>query len=194
MDVKSMSKGTTIGMIIFVAGIIILIGYGIYQEFQEIEIIDPVIAIGVGAIIIGLLALFISIVIEQQKGKKKKPKVIVRTMVTNDNKKKVKEFTKKWKHAVDEVQYGKVHNFCSTWVEAQQRHLVNTPCLFLWTQLIILSNGDVIPCCMDYEGKLKLGNISFTKKFQTGAVIAIGVLTHNLSLPSFTASNGHPSI
>ena len=68
-----MSKGTTIGMAIFVAGIVILIGYGLYQGFEKLSLenIDAVIAIGVGAIIIGLLALFISIVIEQQKGKKK---------------------------------------------------------------------------------------------------------------------------
>jgi high-affinity Fe2+/Pb2+ permease len=68
-----MSKGTTIGMTIFVAGIVILIGYGLYQGFEKLSLenIDVVIAIGVGAIIIGLLTLFISIVIEQQKGKKK---------------------------------------------------------------------------------------------------------------------------
>lgn len=66
-----MSNGKTIGMILFVGGIILLIAYGIYQGFQEIEIIDPVIAIGVGAIILGFLALLISIVIEQRKDAKK---------------------------------------------------------------------------------------------------------------------------
>jgi len=66
-----MSNGKTIGMILFVGGIILLIAYGIYQGFQEIEIIDPIIAIGVGAIILGFLALLISIVIEQRKDSKK---------------------------------------------------------------------------------------------------------------------------
>ena len=66
-----MSNGKTIGMILFVGGIILLIAYGIYQGFQEIEIIDPVIAIGVGAIILGFLALLISIAIEQREGTKK---------------------------------------------------------------------------------------------------------------------------
>jgi len=66
-----MSNGKTIGMILFVGGIILLIAYGIYQGFQEIEIIDPVIAIGFGAIILGFLALLISIVIEQRKDAKK---------------------------------------------------------------------------------------------------------------------------
>jgi len=88
-----------------------------------------------------------------------KPKLIVRTMVTGDNKKQVKKFNKKWKNIVNEVQYGRIHNFSNKWSESHDKHLINTPCLFLWTQLIILSNGDVIPCCIDYEGKLRLGNI-----------------------------------
>ena len=71
-----MTNGKTIGMMLFVIGIILLVAYSIYQEFQDIEIIDPIIAIGVGAMIIGLLTLFISIVIEQQKGKKKMKKEI----------------------------------------------------------------------------------------------------------------------
>ncbi len=68
-----MKNGKTIGMIIFVAGLIILIGYGLYQGFENltIEKIDAVVAIGIGAVIIGLIVLFVSIVIEQQKGKKK---------------------------------------------------------------------------------------------------------------------------
>ena len=68
-----MSNGKTIGMIVFVAGIVILVGYGLYKGFENINLenIDAVIAIGVVAIFIGLLALFVSIVIEQQKGKKK---------------------------------------------------------------------------------------------------------------------------
>jgi multisubunit Na+/H+ antiporter MnhB subunit len=68
-----MSNGKTIGMAIFVAGIIILIGYGLYQGFEKLtlENIDAVIAIGVIAIILGLIVLFVSIIIEQQKGKKK---------------------------------------------------------------------------------------------------------------------------
>ena len=68
-----MSNGKTIGMIVFVAGIAILLGYGLYQGFENLNLenIDAVVAIGVGAIIIGLLVLFATIIMEQQKGKKK---------------------------------------------------------------------------------------------------------------------------
>jgi uncharacterized membrane protein YjjB (DUF3815 family) len=68
-----MGKGTLVGFSLLIGGIIILIGYGLYQGFENLNLenIDAVIAIGMGAIIIGVLALFVSIIIEQQKGKKK---------------------------------------------------------------------------------------------------------------------------
>jgi len=68
-----MNNGKTIGMAIFVLGLIIIIGYGLYQGFDNInfEEIDWIIAIGVITIVVGLIILFASIVMEQQKGKKK---------------------------------------------------------------------------------------------------------------------------
>ena len=68
-----MKNGKAVGMIIFVAGILILLGYGLYQGFENLSLeeIDAVIAIGVIAIIIGIIVLFVSIIIEQQEGKKK---------------------------------------------------------------------------------------------------------------------------
>ena len=68
-----MSNGKTVGMIIFVLGVLIIIGYGLYQGFENLSLeeIDTVIAIGVVAIVIGVIVLFISIIIEQQEGKKK---------------------------------------------------------------------------------------------------------------------------
>jgi len=68
-----MNNGKTIGMAIFVLGIIILFAYGIYKGFENLSLeeIDFIIASGIIAIIIGILILFISIIIEQQKGKEK---------------------------------------------------------------------------------------------------------------------------
>ena len=33
------------------------------------------------------------------------------------------------------------------------------PCLFLWKSVAVHWNGDVVPCCLDYDGKLVLGNL-----------------------------------
>ena len=68
-----MKNGKTIGIIVFVIGLLILIGYGLYQGFENLSLenIDAIIAIGLIVTIIGFLVLFISLIIDQQKGKKK---------------------------------------------------------------------------------------------------------------------------
>ena len=68
-----MSKGKTVGLYLFAGGIILLAIYAIYLFIQGIEIsqIDAVVAIGSGAIIIGLIILMVSIIFEQRNDTKK---------------------------------------------------------------------------------------------------------------------------
>jgi len=68
-----MSNGKTVGLYLFVVGILILVIYAIYLFVQGIEIsqIDVVVYIGSGIIIIGLIVLMISIIIEQREDTKK---------------------------------------------------------------------------------------------------------------------------
>lgn len=66
-----MNNGKTVGMVLFVGGIIILIAYGLFLGFQNIESIDYIIAIGAGTMIIGILTMLISIIIEQREDTKK---------------------------------------------------------------------------------------------------------------------------
>ena len=67
-----MKKGTSIGLILLVVGIILWIGYGLYLGFAEImEAIDYITGFIVGIILLGLIVLIISIFIEQRKGTKK---------------------------------------------------------------------------------------------------------------------------
>jgi uncharacterized membrane protein len=71
-----MGNGKTIGMTLFVGGIILLIAYGLYQGIRNIKEIDIVIFIGAMAIIIGLLLLLITIVMEQRRDTKRMKKEI----------------------------------------------------------------------------------------------------------------------
>jgi uncharacterized membrane protein len=67
-----MSKGTLLGFSLLIVGIIIWIAYGLYIGFEEImKALDLVTGFVIGLIIIGVIILFVSIVIEQQKDKKK---------------------------------------------------------------------------------------------------------------------------
>ncbi len=67
-----MSKGTLVGFSLLIGGILIWIAYGFYLGWDEImEALDIVTGFVIGLIVIGLIVLFVSILIEQQKGKKK---------------------------------------------------------------------------------------------------------------------------
>lgn len=68
-----MKNGKTIGMILFVIGLIIIISYSVFEGFNNLSLenINLIVAFGIAAIIVGLLILFITIIFEQQKGKKK---------------------------------------------------------------------------------------------------------------------------
>ena len=67
-----MKKGSTIGLLLLVTGIVIWIAYGLYLGFDEImQAIDLVTGFIAGLIIIGLIVLVVSIVLEQRKDTKK---------------------------------------------------------------------------------------------------------------------------
>lgn len=67
-----MGNGKTIGMLMFVAGIILLIAYGLYLGLDELmEALDIITGFLIAVIVIGLIILIASIVVEQQRGKKK---------------------------------------------------------------------------------------------------------------------------
>jgi len=66
-----MENGKKIGLAMFVIGLVIITGYGLYQGFEAIEEYDLVVVTGVTIMIIGFLVLFITIILEQQKNKKK---------------------------------------------------------------------------------------------------------------------------
>ena len=72
-----MGKGTTFGILLVVAGIIIWIAYGLYLGFEEImNAINFVTGFDIGLIIVGLIVLIISIIVEQRKDTKEMKKKI----------------------------------------------------------------------------------------------------------------------
>ena len=74
-----MSNGKNIGLALFIIGIILLIGYGLYQGFEEImQALDWVTGFIIGLIIIGIIVMIISIVMEQRTDTKKTMKEIKR--------------------------------------------------------------------------------------------------------------------
>jgi uncharacterized membrane protein len=72
-----MGNGKTVGMILFIGGIILLIAYGVYLGFEELmNSLDLISEVFIGLILIGLIVLIISIIFEQRKDSKENLKNI----------------------------------------------------------------------------------------------------------------------
>ncbi|MCS3901424.1 radical SAM protein with 4Fe4S-binding SPASM domain [Methanococcus voltae] len=65
---------------------------------------------------------------------------------------KLKEFTDSW-NSVNGINIQKLHN----WSSEEANNNVNG-CIDVYQYMTILRNGDVVPCCLDFDGKIKLGN------------------------------------
>jgi len=67
-----MNNGKTIGMVLFVGGIILLLAYGLYLGFEEIiKAMDLITGFLIGLTLIGFIVLIVSIVMEQRSDTKK---------------------------------------------------------------------------------------------------------------------------
>lgn len=63
-----MNNGKTIGMALFFGGIVLLIGYGIFQGFEELmNALDLISGFFIGLIFFGLITLIVSIYFEQKR-------------------------------------------------------------------------------------------------------------------------------
>jgi len=66
-----MNKGTTIGIILLAAGLIIWVAYGFYLGFEEImQSMNLVTGFVAGLVIIGIIVLIVSVIVEQRKDTK----------------------------------------------------------------------------------------------------------------------------
>jgi len=66
-----MDRVKTIGISLFIGGIILLFAYGLYLGFEELmESFDMIFGIFLGLIIIGLIIIIISTIIEQRRDTK----------------------------------------------------------------------------------------------------------------------------
>jgi len=93
----------------------------------------------------------------------------VQIIKTKENEKEIKPFIKKWRGR--DINYINVKSFCTrAWrskeigkftdvAKAKERIVFRPPCFYLWETLVILWNGDVIACCQDLEGELRVGNL-----------------------------------
>jgi radical SAM protein with 4Fe4S-binding SPASM domain len=90
----------------------------------------------------------------------KKPKVTISSLIEVDKEEFEKFWSQfgnfsflfknyhNWRHEDDIVKFTRVH-----------KNITSNPCLYLVSSFCVLVNGDVVPCCMDYNGEEVLGNL-----------------------------------
>jgi radical SAM protein with 4Fe4S-binding SPASM domain len=77
----------------------------------------------------------------------------------------VSDFKARWERRVDAVRIKPPRNWdgsstrINTIVGLKDMRPNQAPCSWLWTSLVVLWDGRVVPCCMDYDAKAVLGNI-----------------------------------
>lgn len=95
-----------------------------------------------------------------------RPKIELHITLLNENRSDEKEFVKKMKNMADYVSVTYAHDWAGQ-QEAknieyiQKSHQLKlAPCSNLWSELTILWDGRVALCCIDYEGKVILGDVN----------------------------------
>lgn len=63
-----------------------------------------------------------------------------------------------WQGVADEVIYEGFHTIGSDFVQVSTTHGERKACPFVFYNLVVKSNGDVVPCCVAWEKSLVLGN------------------------------------
>jgi len=87
-----------------------------------------------------------------------KGSVRIRTVVCESNSSAFKEIYDEWKgHGIEFSIQREV-----LWKDAER----NDPCEFIKSTIVVLWNGDIVPCCVDYDGELNLGNVMTDNLFQ----------------------------
>lgn len=71
----------------------------------------------------------------------------------------IDNFINKWKNIVDRVAADQYTTYGGIKDYSAAKKLDKHPCYELWDKLIVLCNGDVTVCCLDFNGVLKIGNM-----------------------------------
>lgn len=110
-------------------------------------------------VIIGNMERFIEI---RNNLNRKKPWVEIHVCLMKENIEEVSSILEKWRPLVNRIKVWPVaplpQSSNQLIVDEPQQNGKKKACDFLWTRLVVLSNGQVTVCCGDREGTLSVGN------------------------------------
>jgi len=97
---------------------------------------------------------------EKKRRGSKLPKVGLVFVETHENRGQTRDFKQKWKGRVDSIHIMKYHNWGGSHHADRGTDMRAMPCLRIWRTFTILYNGEAALCCMDYDGRVKLGDVT----------------------------------
>jgi radical SAM protein with 4Fe4S-binding SPASM domain len=89
----------------------------------------------------------------------KKPEIGLVFVETEKNAHERAGFMERWKGRVDSIDISSYHNWGGSLHKGERGDERGLPCLRVWQTFTVLWNGEVSICCMDYDGKVILGNV-----------------------------------
>ncbi len=108
------------------------------------------------------LILNINELIRLRNERKSPLKIKVTCCSTSDKSETIKTL----ENIADEFSFDHVHNWGGQIEDADERTSIRKACHRVWRTFTVLSNGDVALCCLDYEGKVVLGNARNTSIYE----------------------------
>lgn len=104
----------------------------------------------------------IELVNYRKKLRKKKPRITVSIIKMGETSYGLESFYKKWVSLVDSVNIDRYSNWGGAVEDKNPRNRIldrRSPCPRLWHNFTILNTGDVVICCLDYNGEIVIGDI-----------------------------------
>jgi len=89
------------------------------------------------------------------------PRLSVVFVATDENKHEVPAFKKRWEGKVDKVLISSFHNWAGGLDKGEESFKERLmPCFRIWRTFTIMCDGRVALCCLDYNGKVVLGDVN----------------------------------
>lgn len=97
-----------------------------------------------------------------RKKNKGLPRIRINTSIQEANKHEISQVHYVFRNLADEVRFNTVYNpqQSNKLLGDERRQVKRKGCPQIYQRLIISANGDVVPCCVDFLEKLKLGNVN----------------------------------
>ena len=98
---------------------------------------------------------------ERKKFHQRKPRLTISVIRMKKNAEALADFLTKWRKIVDNVTVESYCNWGGAVIDDSfgRKAGKRNACFRLWTNLTVLVNGDTCLCCLDYEGKILLGDL-----------------------------------